>query len=356
MRNKILPPSWFAALHCLVAFYCLVITARADETRTIDGQVFIRTKGGDNIKLSLVDVLLFDAKLLSENLEQQRSRARPLERYIEPLEIAAHARYLNAEKADKSAFDILMKDVLNKQLDVAWKKASQETTQAVGDWTHLHNRLIFLRSSYFFFAELPRPQQASKTDADGKFSFKVPIGSYALKAQSSRKAGSNTEFYNWIVRVQVDGDKKIMLANDNLADSGSADSMIQTPSDEFNIPLSAEALNFDSVSAFVEQDKRDRVAVELAKKEAARKALAAKQEMERQTELAVFRKNPKAAQQKAIELYPDVGVAGSALNKEFVDRAKRYRTEKKEFFTEPDWPVRLAKECSETLAAKPAAK
>lgn len=78
--------------------------------------------------------------------------------------------------------------------------------------------------------------------------------------------------------------------------------------------------------------------------------------MERQIDLEVFRKGPRPAQRKAIELYPDVGVAGSPLNKEFVERAKRYQTEKKEFFAQPDWPVRLAKECREALAAKPEAK
>ena len=64
----------------------------------------------------------------------------------------------------------------------------------------------------------------------------------------------------------------------------------------------------------------------------------------------------RTVQRKTIELYPDLGVADSPLNKEFVERVKIYRIEKKEFFSEPDWPVRLAKECSEALAAKPKAK
>ena len=81
-------------------------------------------------------------------------------------------------------------------------------------------------------------------------------------------------------------------------------------------------------------------------------AEAAKGEMERQVQLEVFRKNPKAAQLKAITLYPEVGVAGSPLNKEFVARMARYQMEKKEFFAEPDWPVRLAKECNEDLSSK----
>ena len=50
------------------------------------------------------------------------------------------------------------------------------------------------------------------------------------------------------------------------------------------------------------------------------------------------------SQKEAVARYPNLGVAGSALNKEYVARLKRYQAEKREFFTEPDWPMRLAKE------------
>jgi len=49
-----------------------------------------------------------------------------------------------------------------------------------------------------------------------------------------------------------------------------------------------------------------------------------------------------------------LGVAESALNKEFIARMKRYEIEKKEFFSEPDWPIRLAAERNEDLTAKKA--
>ena len=66
----------------------------------------------------------------------------------------------------------------------------------------------------------------------------------------------------------------------------------------------------------------------------------------------MYRQDLKAAQLKSVALYPNVGVAGSPLNTEFVARMKRYQAEKKEFFAEPDWPIRLAKECNEDLSAK----
>jgi hypothetical protein len=56
-----------------------------------------------------------------------------------------------------------------------------------------------------------------------------------------------------------------------------------------------------------------------------------------------------AAQERAIALYPDLGVANSALNREFVARYRQYRIQNPEYFTDPDWPTKLAKESAEAL-------
>jgi hypothetical protein len=45
---------------------------------------------------------------------------------------------------------------------------------------------------------------------------------------------------------------------------------------------------------------------------------------------------------EAVALYPELGVAGTAVNREFVRRYKLYRTINPAFFAEPDWPIRLA--------------
>ena len=54
---------------------------------------------------------------------------------------------------------------------------------------------------------------------------------------------------------------------------------------------------------------------------------------------------PAAAQQEAVRRYPELGVAGSKLNTEFVARYKRYRQERPEYFNDASWPLRLADEC-----------
>ena len=50
----------------LAAVLVLVVSSFAEETKTITGQIFIRTQGAETIKLSLVDVLLFDEKSLAD--------------------------------------------------------------------------------------------------------------------------------------------------------------------------------------------------------------------------------------------------------------------------------------------------
>lgn len=76
--------SWKAAFGGIIACILTSVGTQAEDMRTIEGQIFIRTKGGDNIKLSLVDVLLFDEKVLTRDLEAKRKTAKPVEDYYLP--------------------------------------------------------------------------------------------------------------------------------------------------------------------------------------------------------------------------------------------------------------------------------
>ena len=383
--------------------------------RTIEGQIFIRTKGAETVKLSLVEVQLFDVKAIVEDMESKRKAAASIDGYLQALNHEATEAERHAEEVYKRLSSAGQTDAID--------AAAAAHTEAGLRSIDVQEKAYYPRSADYYFSDLPKPLQTTKTDADGKFAFQIPVGSYALAAISSREAGEETEKYHWMIKVTADVDKKVMLANDNLSSSGSPDSIVATLryapweysaygaklkflTEQTGIAegraegyleqkLTSEAKirylkaqlvepplrNLQTLAAFVEQDKQKRNAAEAAKKQsaetaqkeaaaaaaaevtkkeaaaaAAAAAEGAKKEMERQDELEIFRKNPKAAQRKAIELYPDLSVAGSPLNKEFVERTKRYQTEKKAFFAEPDWPVRLAKECSEALAAKPVPK
>jgi len=56
---------------------------------------------------------------------------------------------------------------------------------------------------------------------------------------------------------------------------------------------------------------------------------------------------------KAVSVYPELGVAGTAVNREYVRRYKLYRSVNPAFFEEPDWPVRLAEMLAQDLGLDP---
>ena len=350
--------------------------------RTIEGQIFVRTQGAETIKLSLVDVLLFDEGVIAQDLEAKRNVAKPIYEGLQPYVKAAEKKEDAAKEVRKAAEKAEHDAGGRYEAHEAWLKAFNAESKAVDEWRNIRGKADYTHSALYYFSDLPAAVQTTKTDADGKFSFKVPSGSYVLVAASSRRTGKETESYYWMVRVPLDADKKMMLANDNLSSSGSADSVIRTPEHEWLVADAMKGCSIDTLMAHVEKEEREQAAAESARQEPERRAQlaqaakaemerqakleaerqqaqltpVAKQEMERKTNLESFRKDPKAAQRKAIELYPDLGVVDSPLYTQFRERETIYRIEKKEFFAEPDWPVRLAKECSEALAAKPKTK
>jgi hypothetical protein len=55
------------------------------------------------------------------------------------------------------------------------------------------------------------------------------------------------------------------------------------------------------------------------------------------------------AQKRALALYPDLAVANSPLNKEFIARYQRYKAENPTYFLNPDWPTALARESADAI-------
>ncbi len=57
---------------------------------------------------------------------------------------------------------------------------------------------------------------------------------------------------------------------------------------------------------------------------------------------------------KAVEKYPDLGVADSPLNQRFVEAYRQRSAKEPEFFKDPRWPMRLADELAGDAPAAPA--
>jgi hypothetical protein len=56
-----------------------------------------------------------------------------------------------------------------------------------------------------------------------------------------------------------------------------------------------------------------------------------------------------AAQREAVRRYPELGVAGSKLNREFLARHTRYERERPDYFRDASWPMRLAEEAAQSV-------
>ena len=59
------------------------------------------------------------------------------------------------------------------------------------------------------------------------------------------------------------------------------------------------------------------------------------------------------SKREAVSLYPELGVAGTAVNREYVRRYRLYRSVNPAFFDEPDWPKRLAEMLAQDLGLDP---
>ena len=66
----------------------------------------------------------------------------------------------------------------------------------------------------------------------------------------------------------------------------------------------------------------------------------------------IAQRSPEEWQQKAIRLYPPLGVAGSEFNALFLKHYKELKESSPSFADEPSWPVLLAKRCDDELRSK----
>jgi hypothetical protein len=55
------------------------------------------------------------------------------------------------------------------------------------------------------------------------------------------------------------------------------------------------------------------------------------------------------AERRAMAIYPELAVEGSPLNREFIRRYRRYLRLGTRNLSDPDWAVKLARECKEDI-------
>ena len=219
----------------------------------VAGQVFVVTRARENVKMALVtvsalseaqvaDVLAkceaaapaetakrqaaFDAALLAvADAKKQLSSA--VAAKAKASEAYANAYALELQKrsdSSKGALDAMTSAFVREgaaRSSLARKEAfARDAAAALG----------YSKSSAFLFGFLPdHAQQVAKTDADGRFTIRIPRqGRVALAARASRDVVNSQENYYWLVWVSLSGKNRtdVMLSNDNVTTSGSPESVV----------------------------------------------------------------------------------------------------------------------------------
>jgi formylglycine-generating enzyme required for sulfatase activity len=163
--------------------------------REVTGQVFVVTKGGENVKLGLVGIHVVDERRLAEIAgrllgESQKSRAG--EALLLQLESEVKTMSATVPEAFAAPLRRIAEDAFRRR---------QGVTGLSGDTL-----------SRRFLAELPAA--VAQTDADGLFTVEASSSAW-LAARGERRAGSNTETYLWLMPLKTDA-KKLLVSNDRL--------------------------------------------------------------------------------------------------------------------------------------------
>lgn len=204
------------------------------KSLTLEGQVFIVTKGAENRKLGLIPI---DIVLLSELTSYMKHReaiaSNELAR-LSPQILAqeewfkdVEKKYANFKKAEAEyrykrarekggAADL---DLLTAAAALTAKTDYSEACRNIEAW---RQRARYYQTAEFFFESSPPVTIKTKTDSEGQFQLRIPRSeAYALLASASRQVGESVEKYYWVRRIdpQSESPQKIVLSNDNLVQS-----------------------------------------------------------------------------------------------------------------------------------------
>jgi hypothetical protein len=217
-----------------VTIICATLLAAGDVGgRTIEGQIFIVTRGGNSIKLGLVEVAAFPREeaqaaivKVTEQLSAEREEIQKITKETSTIEREATATKRALMEAWNNA------RYGTKDYDKA-KSAYELASELSDDLSRLESlidqRRRYLFSSRPYFAALPPPIAKGKTDADGNFVLKLPmLGDFVVGANATRLAGSETEYYSWLVSTDPEGAPKLALSNDNMTSESGGNSILRT--------------------------------------------------------------------------------------------------------------------------------
>lgn len=244
-------PSWrggkWLRRICLLALVVILSEPASADDGTVKGEVFIVTKGAQNFRLGLVEILIFPEEVIQKHILERKARIKD--------------EMPDFEKTIRSSDELLVKAKANLEMLKDLQDQKRKFNLKSGRIATLTERMEDRRqvelfegtiaslesnkklaavmqqnwpASAHFFKNLPESTNSVRTNSDGKFSTTVSkTDKFALVAHATRVTPESTERYYWMVWVSLEGKdfKEIILGNHNLMSAGSKESVVSTKAD-----------------------------------------------------------------------------------------------------------------------------
>lgn len=227
-------------LASVAAALAAALLSAAPAEVPVTGDVFIVTKGGQNVKLGLVEVRVIPERQVSAALPARLAKHRgELDRLRQALATASADESILRMETTTAEFELktarlntrghgARKTKDPEKLEVAERAQAAfdakqlECFKKEAERISIEREIASVNAGALMVRDWPAPLIPTKTDADGKFTTKLKPGKYAVVAASKRMIGDTTEEYYWLVWATfVRGhDNRIMLSNDNLFETG----------------------------------------------------------------------------------------------------------------------------------------
>jgi hypothetical protein len=185
------------------------------ENVVVSGEMFIRTKGGDTVKLSGQEVQFYSKEVILEAMASAKASA---DTEVPPFDEQIQKRSTQAEDLNK-----LMNESIKVNLSI-----DPEIESMIKELKAYLNGLNEAKSAWphasYVFTFFPKTEHKTRTNSDAKFEIELPPGKWVAVAEASRQVGSDEERYYWTVLMNPK--QNTLLDNSNLVTSKSEESVI----------------------------------------------------------------------------------------------------------------------------------
>jgi hypothetical protein len=192
---------------------CLLVSPASSQV-TVNGEVFIVTRGGNNFKLGLVTVAFFTPEQYEEALNCDYYK-NAFNAYIVEDSISSYKRNLiwYAYHIKEASTDSAMGDTAGY---ASHKSFAESTLRDATVYTRPTSNTELARKALNYYAVM-KDVITDKTNSDGKFSVRLKKKQqYVVYANANRAVMDGTEEYHWSFKYIPDG-KPLFLSNDNMS-------------------------------------------------------------------------------------------------------------------------------------------